>query len=81
MGKTICFDSWTWANGFIALYRRENGSEPVIQGNRAAWAKREGETFYPLNEKFTSLMYFITKPTVAINSESGLEGYMIDKRS
>ena len=51
------------------------------QGNRAAWAKREGETFYPLNEKFTSLMYFITKPTVAINSESGLEGYMIDKRS
>ena len=56
-------------------------ANPLSKETAAAWAKREGETFYPLNEKFTSLMYFITKPTVAINSESGLEGYMIDKRS
>ena len=33
-----------------------------------------------MNEKFTSLMYFITKPTVEINSKSGLEGYLIDKK-
>lgn len=55
-------------------------ANPLSKETAAAWAKREGETFYPLNEKFTSLMYFITKPTVAINSESGLEGYMIDKK-
>ncbi|MBU5350481.1 serine hydrolase domain-containing protein [Paenibacillus lautus] len=54
-------------------------ANPLSKETAAAWAKREGETFYPLNEKFTSLMYFITKPTVEINSKSGLEGYMIDK--
>lgn len=55
-------------------------ANPLSKETAAAWAKREGETFYPLNEKFTSLMYFITKPTVEINSKSGLEGYMIDKK-
>ncbi|MGV2644502.1 serine hydrolase, partial [Clostridium perfringens] len=54
-------------------------ANPLSKETAAAWAKREGETFYPLNEKFTSLMYFITKPTVEISSKSGLEGYMIDK--
>lgn len=55
-------------------------ANPLSKETAAAWAKREGETFYPLNEKFTSLMYFITKPTVEINSKSGLEGYLIDKK-
>lgn len=55
-------------------------ANPLSKETAAAWAKREGETFYPLNEKFTSLMYFITKPTVEINSKSGLEGYLVDKK-
>lgn len=46
----------------------------------AAWNKREGETFYPLNEKFSSLMYLIAKPTVVISSKNGQEGYMADKK-
>ncbi|MGG4344259.1 serine hydrolase domain-containing protein [Paenibacillus lautus] len=55
-------------------------ANPLSKETAAAWAKREGETFYPLNEKYTSLMYFITKPTIEINSKSGLEGYMIEKK-
>lgn len=65
----------------ISQYSAEKmKANPLSKETAAAWAKREGQTFYPLNEKFTSLMYFIMKPSVEISSKSGLEGYMIDKK-
>ncbi|NGP59245.1 beta-lactamase family protein [Paenibacillus thiaminolyticus] len=45
-----------------------------------AWAKREGVTFYPVNEKYTSLMYFIMQPTVQITRTDELPGYQGDKK-
>jgi CubicO group peptidase (beta-lactamase class C family) len=43
------------------------------------WAKREGKTYYPVSEKFSSLMYMI-KPTLQITRTEDLEGYLGDKK-
>ncbi|RXZ78545.1 class A beta-lactamase-related serine hydrolase [Paenibacillaceae bacterium] len=39
-----------------------------------AWAKREGKTYYLLNEKFSSVT-FLNLPAVPISSGNGVEGY------
>ncbi|OAB44743.1 serine hydrolase domain-containing protein [Paenibacillus glacialis] len=44
------------------------------------WAKREGKTYYPVSEKFSSLMYMIIKPTIQITRNKDLEGYLGDKK-
>ncbi|TDL49307.1 class A beta-lactamase-related serine hydrolase [Paenibacillus dendritiformis] len=46
----------------------------------AAWAKREGTMFYPVNEKYTSLMYLIMQPTIQITRTDELPGYLGDKK-
>ncbi|RJG25155.1 serine hydrolase [Paenibacillus thiaminolyticus] len=45
-----------------------------------AWAKREGMTFYPVNEKYTSLMYLIMQSSVQITRTDELPGYLGDKK-
>ncbi|KEQ27666.1 hypothetical protein ET33_13330 [Paenibacillus tyrfis] len=42
----------------------------------AAWAKREGVTFYLVNEKFSSVTFeYLTQQTRKITRENGLSGY------
>ncbi|CAH8244283.1 beta-lactamase family protein [Paenibacillus melissococcoides] len=45
-----------------------------------AWEKREGTTFYPVSEKYTSLMYLIMQPTIQIPRTDELPGYLGDKK-
>ncbi|MFJ5566621.1 serine hydrolase domain-containing protein [Lysinibacillus xylanilyticus] len=41
----------------------------------AAWEKREGVKFYPVNEKFSSVQYIAPMMPVQINRKEGMEGY------
>jgi len=45
-----------------------------------AWAKREGATYYLVNEKHSSDMYFFSHPTMQISVANGLPGYWEDKK-
>lgn len=55
----------------------ENQSLPKETAD--AWAKREGTTYYPVSEKFSSLMYMM-KPTLQITRNKDLLGYLADKK-
>lgn len=46
----------------------------------AAWAKRNGQAYYPVTEKYTSLMYLIMKPVVEVSLLDDLQGYAGDKK-
>ncbi|GAB6928090.1 serine hydrolase domain-containing protein [Paenibacillus sp. JCM 10914] len=83
--------TYMWARQYVAIpelgqlaisqYIGEKLASHEITGEtKAAWVAREGKTFYPLNEKYTSLMYLIQKPVLEINTAAGLEGYMLDKK-
>jgi CubicO group peptidase (beta-lactamase class C family) len=52
----------------------------LSQETADAWAKREGKTYYPVNEKYSSLMYLIMKPTLQIRRTDDMPGYLLDKR-
>ncbi|BFH68545.1 penicillin-binding protein [Paenibacillus dendritiformis] len=45
-----------------------------------AWAKREGMTFYLVNEKYTSVVYLMMEPTVQIARTDELPVYLGDKK-
>jgi len=55
-------------------------SNTLSQETEAVWAKREGKTYYPVSEKFSSLMYMIIKPTIQITRTQDLKGYLGDKK-
>ncbi|WNS44229.1 serine hydrolase domain-containing protein [Paenibacillus sp. MMS20-IR301] len=44
-----------------------------------AWMQRDGKKYYPVNEKFTSLIYLLLPPT-QLNLSEQLPGYVLDKR-
>lgn len=69
--------------GQIALshYAAEKLEDNTLSQETAdAWAKREGKTFYPLNEKYTSLVYLIAKPVLQVERADNLPGYFTDKK-
>lgn len=44
----------------------------------AAWKNREGKAYYPLNEKYSSVIYLIMS-SLNIDTQAGQEGYYVDK--
>lgn len=60
---------------YLAEKLDENKLTPDVE---AAWSKREGKTYYPLNEKYTSIAYFMMKPTMQIARNPELKGYVLD---
>jgi len=54
-------------------------SSPLTKETADAWAKREGTTYYPVNEKYTSVMYLI-KPTLQLKLTKDFPGYLNDKK-
>ncbi|MDT3426208.1 CubicO group peptidase (beta-lactamase class C family) [Paenibacillus forsythiae] len=54
-------------------------SNPISTATAEAWAKREGKTYYPVSEKFSSVMYMIM-PTLKIPRADDLQGYLLDKK-
>lgn len=50
----------------------------VTQKTASAWKKREGKSYYPVNEKYSSVMYIIA-PSVKIDTKLGMDGYYVDK--
>lgn len=44
-----------------------------------AWAKREGKFYYPVSEKFSSVVYMsLNRPKIQTGGAHGLEGYLND---
>ncbi|WP_106769158.1 serine hydrolase domain-containing protein [Paenibacillus faecalis] len=83
--------TYLWSNDYLTIpdlgqqalshYMAEKLEEHTISEESAkAWEKREGKTYYPLNEKYTSVMYFIMKPTLQISRTEALPGYLLDKK-
>lgn len=59
----------------VSTYMAEKLEDhPIAKDAEKAWAKREGQEFYPINEKFSSLMYML-KPTVKITRSDDLKEY------
>ncbi|WP_422659508.1 serine hydrolase domain-containing protein [Paenibacillus sp. EC2-1] len=56
------------------------GDNKVSSEIAEAWAKRDGKTFYPVNEKYTSLIYLLTQPTLTIELTEDLPGYWGDRK-
>ncbi|WP_025691268.1 serine hydrolase domain-containing protein [Paenibacillus zanthoxyli] len=54
-------------------------SNPISTETAEAWAKREGKTYYPVSEKFSSVIYMIM-PTLKITRADDLQGYLMDKK-
>ncbi|MGY4759567.1 serine hydrolase domain-containing protein [Paenibacillus caseinilyticus] len=46
---------------------------------KEAWIQRDGKKYYPLNEKYTSLIYLVSG-TIQLNVSKQLPGYVLDKR-
>ncbi|KKO55202.1 serine hydrolase domain-containing protein [Paenibacillus sp. DMB20] len=46
----------------------------------AAWAKRDGRAYYPVTEKYSSLMYLIMNPVMQISRLDDFQGYVGDKK-
>ncbi|WP_136607690.1 serine hydrolase domain-containing protein [Paenibacillus dokdonensis] len=53
-------------------------SNPLTEDAEDAWTKREGKTYYPVNEKYTSVMYLM-KPTLEMKRSKDFQGYVNDK--
>lgn len=54
-------------------------SNPLPRETASAWAKREGKTYYPLNEKYTSMLYLLN-PKQDIRRVVEFGGYANDKQ-
>lgn len=54
-------------------------SNPLTKDAAKAWDQREGKTYYPVNEKYTSVMYLM-KPTLEIKRAQDFQGYLNDKK-
>ncbi len=69
--------------GQIALshYAAEKLEEHTISKEvEKAWAKREGKTYYPINEKYSSVAYLIAQPSVLIERTAQMKGYIGDRQ-
>jgi len=65
----------------LSHYIAEKVDQQTLSKETAdTWAKREGKSYYPVSEKFSSLMYMIIKPTIQITRTKELKGYLGDKK-
>ncbi|NMO96367.1 serine hydrolase domain-containing protein [Paenibacillus lemnae] len=82
--------TYIWVRQYVSLpgmgqlalshYTGEKMDSHKITGQtEAAWKQREGRKYFPLNEKYSSLMYFLMEPSVAIKRDPSMKGYLIDK--
>ncbi|MGF7047345.1 CubicO group peptidase (beta-lactamase class C family) [Paenibacillus sp. DS2015] len=63
----------------ISQYLAEKLESQILsQETEDIWAKREGKTYYPVSEKFSSLIYMMN-PTLKISRNNDLKGYLGDK--
>lgn len=46
----------------------------------AAWKKRDGKSYYLLDEKYTSLVYLIGKPILLIDRAEDMPAYVVDRK-
>ncbi|MBB6734518.1 serine hydrolase domain-containing protein [Cohnella zeiphila] len=65
----------------LSLYSAEKlqPGDPLPAETAAAWERRDGKKYYPLNEKDTSLAYLLL-PAMTLNLSEQLPGYVLDKR-
>ncbi|QJC53151.1 beta-lactamase family protein [Paenibacillus albicereus] len=54
-------------------------SNPLPKETASAWAKREGKAYYPLNEKYTSMLY-VLNGKLDIRRAADFRGYAGDKK-
>ena len=65
----------------LSHYAAEKLEENKLSKETAeAWEKRKGITYYQVNEKYTSILYFLMKPTIQIALTDELPGYLGDKK-
>ncbi|MDT8979868.1 serine hydrolase domain-containing protein [Paenibacillus sp. chi10] len=65
----------------LSHYAAEKLEENKLSKETAeTWEKRKGITFYQVNEKYTSILYFLMKPTIQIALTDELPGYLGDKK-
>ncbi|MCG7410465.1 beta-lactamase family protein [Paenibacillus sp. ACRRX] len=81
--------TYLWSSLYITLpglsqtalieYKAEKLEANVLSKDvAAAWEKREGKTFYVVNEKYTSMLYTKSAPTVTI--DMGVPGYFLTNK-
>ncbi|MFI2856114.1 serine hydrolase domain-containing protein [Paenibacillus sp. JSM ZJ436] len=64
-----------------SLYSGEKlQSHKLDEASAAAWEQREGLKYYPLNEKYSSMAYFLQEPSIAIVRDPSMKGYLLDKK-
>ncbi|MGG1878608.1 serine hydrolase domain-containing protein [Paenibacillus cisolokensis] len=69
--------------GQMALnqYQAEKVEKETLPGrSEAAWKKREGKSYYLLNEKYTSIAYMIMKPVLTISRVGDMPAYIADRK-
>ncbi|WP_054954698.1 serine hydrolase domain-containing protein [Paenibacillus dakarensis] len=65
----------------VSSYMAEKLDPVEVSSDTAkAWAKRDQHSYYPLNEKYTSLVYLLMEPSLQITLNKDLPGYAADKK-
>ncbi|UMV46794.1 beta-lactamase family protein [Paenibacillus macerans] len=67
-------------NVYSAEKLEEAEGAPLPPEIEAAWEKREGKTYYPVNEKYSSVIYQLMRPALRIGRTDDLPGYLVDKK-
>ena len=64
----------------LSMYSAEKLQPQYLPAEtKEAWIERVGKRYYPLNEKYTSLVYLVS-PSIQLNASKQLPGYVLDKR-
>lgn len=65
----------------LSQYAAEKLEEHTLsQETTDAWTKRDGKIYYPVNEKYSSIIYFITQPTLQIDRSGKMPSYWGDRK-
>lgn len=64
---------------FSEYYAEKLEANPLSKDVAAAWKKREGKKYYVVNEKYTSLSYFMSMPILQIHTNEA-PGYMVTNK-
>jgi len=64
----------------VSVYNAEKlQPQDLPPATRGAWIQRDGKKYYPLTEKYTSLVYLVWQ-SFQLNVSKQLPGYVLDKR-
>ncbi|MCM3340531.1 beta-lactamase family protein [Paenibacillus sp. MER TA 81-3] len=55
-------------------------ANPLSADVAAAWANREGKKYYAVNEKYTSMWYYISMPSIQVSTVTDASGYWANKK-